>query len=311
LLDAMPRSLCLAVALAGCGAPAHTEPAPAAPAQTLPAAVAPAPREAAANAPAASNLIGSITRADDSVLLGTGAGLFRAAPRGGLAERVVGELRTPKGSGPVSSNLVVSSPVAGELLASGHPDSAGSPLPQNLGLIKSTDGGATWEPVSAFGRDDFHIIQAVGDRVVVVGADGSAIRMSTNAGRSFAVRRTPPAPPVDVAFDPGDPDRMAMTSEQGLYTSSNEGRSWRPRDTTASAHLAWSPSGELYRADPGGFVKVSRDGGKTWKHRGSVRRSVTKLAADAHGALYASVPDAKVVRSTDGGATWDPFIIVK
>jgi photosystem II stability/assembly factor-like uncharacterized protein len=256
-------------------------------------------------------VIGSIARADEAVLLGTGAGLFRAGPRGGLAERVVGELRTPKGSGPVSSNLVVSSPVAGELLASGHPDSAGSPLPQNLGLIKSMDGGATWEPLSGLARDDFHIIQAVGDRVVVVGADGSAIRVSTNAGRSFDVRRAPPSPPVDVAFDPGDPDRMAMTSEQGLYTSSNEGRSWRPRDTVASAHLAWAPSGELYRADPDGVVKVSRDGGQTWKHRGSVRPSVTKLAVDARGALYASVPDAKVVRSTDGGATWDPFIIVK
>ena len=46
------------------------------------------------------------------------------------AERVSGQLQGPDGSGEVSSNLVVSSPVAGELLASGHPDTAGSPLPQ-------------------------------------------------------------------------------------------------------------------------------------------------------------------------------------
>ncbi len=96
-----------------------------------------------------------------------------------------------------------------------------------------------------------------------------------------------------------------------MYTSSDQDRSWRPRDSAASAQLAWAPSGELYRADPDGVVKVSRDGGRRWKERGSVRPSITELAVDAQGALYASVPDGKVLRSTDRGATWEPFIIVK
>jgi hypothetical protein len=96
-----------------------------------------------------------------------------------------------------------------------------------------------------------------------------------------------------------------------LYTSSDQDRSWRPRDSAASAQLAWAPSGELYRADPDGVVKVSRDGGRRWKERGSVRPSITELAVDARGALYTSVPDGKVLRSTDPGATWEPFIIVK
>jgi photosystem II stability/assembly factor-like uncharacterized protein len=305
-------------ALAGCGGSsragsgdaAQTPPPAAAPFASA-GSVQPAPTPSAASD--SIDAIGSIARdpASHGLVLGSGAGLFRAAPQGGLAERVVGELRTPKGSGPVSSNLVVSSPGAGELLASGHPESPGSPLPQNLGLIRSTDGGATWKPVSGLGRDDFHILQAAGDRVVAVGADGSAIRISTDAGRSFGVRRTPPSPPVDVAFDPGRPERMVVTTEEGLYTSADQGKRWRPRDTVAGAQLAWAASGDLYRADPGGVVRVSRDGGQTWRKRGSVRQPVTELAVDARGALYASVADGKVLRSTDGGATWDPFIIVK
>lgn len=296
-----------AAALPGCSESSRTGPVTAGPAPTPPAA------DAAATAGrGATGLIGSIARdpADGTVLLGTGLGLFRVGARGGLAERVVGELRTPNGSGTVSSNLVVCIAGPGELLASGHAEAAGSALPQNLGLIKSNDGGATWKPVSGLGRDDFHIILAAGDRVVAVGADGSVIRLSTDAGRSFDVRRTPPSVPLDVAFDPGEPDRMAVTTEEGVYASSDEGRSWRPRDTVASEHLAWAASGELYRADSGGRVKVSRDGGQTWEDRGSVRPSITELAVDGHGAVYASVPDGNVRRSTDGGRTWDSFMLV-
>ena len=51
----------------------------------------------------------------------------RAVPcdRGEKAEHVVGELRTPDGAGPVSSNLVVRYAGPGELLASGHPEGGG------------------------------------------------------------------------------------------------------------------------------------------------------------------------------------------
>jgi hypothetical protein len=267
----------------------------------------------ATSASAADALVGSIAgdSAHDTVLLGSGAGLFRAAARGGLAQRIVGELRTPKGSGPVSSNLVVSSARPGELLASGHPETTGSPLPQNLGLIRSSDGGATWEPVSGLGREDFHILKAAGDRVVAVGADGSAIQLSSDAGRTFHRSRIPPSVPVDVAFDPGDPDLMALTTEEGVYTSSDAGKSWRPRDGGASAHLAWAASGDLYRADPGGRVLVSRDDGRTWKERASAGPPIDEMAADVHGALYGSTPAGEVRRSTDRGATWDPFILVR
>jgi len=267
----------------------------------------PRPPGSAANA-----FIGSlaIDPKDGTLFLGTGLGLFRLEPGSKKAERVVGELRTPDGSGPVSSNLVVRFSGNGELLASGHPEGGGSGLPENVGLIRSTDHGATWKPVSELGRADFHILQVTGDRVIAVRVEEENVEVSADGGRTFEVR-TPPALPVDVAFDPRDPSRMAVTTGQGVYTSSDEGRTWRLRDNLASEQLAWAAPDELYRSDPGGLVKVSRDGGETWSDRGSVGPSINELALDGDGALYASVPGGEVRRSSDGGATWESLVVLE
>ncbi len=47
----------------------------------------------------------------------------------------------------------------GIFYASGHPPGPGSDLPNPpLGLIKSTDGGQTWEKLSRQGESDFHAL---------------------------------------------------------------------------------------------------------------------------------------------------------
>ncbi len=252
---------------------------------------------------AANAFIGSLAvdPADGTLMIGTGLGLFRAAEGSSKAERVTGELTTPDGAGPVSSNMVVRYAGPGDLLGSGHPE--GSALPENLGLIRSGDAGDTWEPVSELGKSDFHILQASGDRVVAVRAEEADIQVSSDGGGSFAAR-TPPDAPLDVAFDPDDPKRMVVATQQGTFSSADEGNSWRPRDPIATEQLAWAASDALYRADPGGQIKVSADGGAKWTDRGSVGMSVNELAADEKGTLYVSVPGGEVHHSTDGGATW-------
>jgi photosystem II stability/assembly factor-like uncharacterized protein len=288
------------IALAGCGG---DEPAPTAE-QT------PTPNptiEAEPSEPgsAANAFIGSLAvdPADGTLVIGTGLGLFRAEKGQSKAVRVTGELTTPDGSGPISSNLVVRFAEPGELLGSGHPEGSGTPLPENLGLIRSTDAGDTWEPVSALGEADFHLIQARGDHVVAVGAEEADVQVSTDGGRSFEPR-TPPELPLDVAFDRQEPDRMLVATAQGTFSSGDGGRSWRPRDPIPSEQLAWAAPDAVYRADPGGLIKVSADGGATWKDRGNVGPTVNELAVDDDGTLYASVPGGEVHRSTDGGATW-------
>ena len=134
-------------------------------------------------------------------------------------------------------------------------------------------------------------------------AEETDIQVSTDGGASFEAR-TPPDIPLDVAFDPDDPARMVVATQQGTFSSTDDGNTWRPRDPTPTEQLAWAASDALYRADAGGLIKVSADGGATWKDRGNVGIGVNELAADEEGALYASVPGGEVHRSTDGGATW-------
>ncbi len=267
-----------------------------------------AQKTATPTGPSAANAyIGSIAVDEDgTVMLGTGLGLFRVEK--GEAERVVGALQTPNGSGQVSSNLVVRFAAPGRLLGSGHPD--GGTLPENLGLMRSADHGAHWEPVALLGTADFHILQAAGDRVVAVNADAKEIQVSDDAGGTFA-KKTPPDVPVDVAFDPRDPRRMVVATKQGTFTSLDEGGSWRARDPTPTEQLAWGADA-LYRADPGGRIKVSRDGGATWDDAGEVGGpTVNELAVDGAGALYAAVPGGEVKRSTDGGATWTRLVVLR
>jgi hypothetical protein len=260
----------------------------------------PPPEGSAANA-----FIGSIAvdPGDGTVFLGTGLGLFRI--QGRSAEKVVGELRTPEGTGRVSSNLVVRFAGPGELLASGHPDGAGA-LPENLGLMRSRDGGRRWEPVSELGSADYHVLQVEGERVLGVRAEEPDVEVSADGGRRWE-RRTPPAPPVDAAFDPRDPARMVVSTAEGVFSSRDGGRSWRPRDTVPQSQLAWARDA-VYRADPGGTVMASTDGGETWEERGSVQLTVNELAVDERQALYASVPGGEVRRSRDGGRTWRRFL---
>jgi len=169
--------------------------------------------------------------------------------------------------------------------------------------MRSDDAGDTWQPISELGDADYHLIQARGDHVVAVRAEETDVQVSSDGGRSFDAR-TPPDTPLDVAFDPRDPERMLVATAQGLFSSADGGRSWRPRDPIASEQLAWAAPDAVYWAVPGGAIKVSADGGATWKDRGSVGLPVNELAADDGGALYASVPGGEIHRSADGGATW-------
>jgi BNR/Asp-box repeat protein len=301
----------LTATLAGCGGddePAETAqtttPTPN-PTSEAPAAT-PAPPTSGANA-----FIGSIAvdPKDGTVILGTGLGLFRLEKGAKEAERVTGELQGPDGSGSISSNLVVRYAGPGELIASGHPEGSGG-LPENLGIIRSRDAGDTWEPVVEMGVSDYHILQASGKRVVGVKVDETDIQVAADVTGGFQAR-TPPEMPLDVAYDPQDPKRMVVATEQGTFTSANEGGSWRARDAIATEQLAWLKSEALYRGDPGGIIKVSADGGESWEDVGTVGMSINELAVDAGGALYASVAGGEVKHSTDGGKTWSTLVKLK
>jgi photosystem II stability/assembly factor-like uncharacterized protein len=248
----------------------------------------------------------SVNPGDGSIFMGTNTGLFQIPKAGGKPVKVTGTLKTSDDEGAVSESLVARFTGPDQLIASGHP-SGDSTLPAALGLIRSDDAGKTWESVSELGTSDFHALSRSGDVLVAPLYGQAQILVSRDDGKTFEPRVAPMAL-VDLAADPDDPKRWAATSETGIFVSVDEGRTWRQRDPTPNVRLAWHDSGELFRIDPGGPVKVSTDGGETWKDRGSTGGEPQALAVDDGGALYAATLDGKVQKSEDGGRSWTPLV---
>jgi photosystem II stability/assembly factor-like uncharacterized protein len=153
------------------------------------------------------------------------------------------------------------------LYASGHPSTGG-----NTGLIKSTDGGQTWQVVSTVLDPpvDFHAM-ALGKK----------------------------NPNVIIGFDSGG---------RGLFKSTDAGQTWEkldyPEYITA---LALSPDNpEIIFAGTGIGIFKSSDGGSSWSHLNQYRGlRVHALAFDADGALYTSTDTFGLSSSPDLTATWE------
>jgi photosystem II stability/assembly factor-like uncharacterized protein len=248
----------------------------------------------------------SVNPRDGSVLMGTNTGLFEIPKQGGEPGKVTGDLYTRNGEGKVSETLVAEFTGPDEVIASGHP-TGDSTLPPALGLIRSSDAGRSWDSVSELGTSDFHALSQSGDVLVAPLYGQAQILLSRDGGKTFEPRVAPMAL-VGLAVDPRDPERWVAASESGIFVSEDEGRTWRQRDPTPNVRLAWKDSGELNRVDPGGPVKVSTDGGKTWQDRGSTGGEPQALAVDDAGALYVATLDGKVQKSEDGGKTWTALV---
>jgi photosystem II stability/assembly factor-like uncharacterized protein len=189
-------------------------------------------------------------------------------------------------------------------LGSGHPDGRDR-LPPFLGLIRTTDAGRTWEPVSLLGKRDFHVLEAAGDRVYGFGSDfetrEAGLLVSDDAGRNWE-ERPAPEPLLSLAIDPEDPDRVLAAGEQGLHMSGDAGRRWRQLSAEVGL-LAWPRGGAAYLIAPDGRVQRTSDGGVHWTTMGDAG-GVPAAFESAGADLYVALHDGTVKRSTDAGRTW-------
>ena len=250
----------------------------------------------------------AIDPADGTLLMGSGPAFYRLAPGAKTPEAAKGALSTPRGSGTLTRDVIARFQKPGTIIASGH--SGESTLPPVLGLVRSTDGGETWQPVSGFGEADYHEIEFDGDRILALrNEDPGMIQVSTDGGSTWERREAPSASlPIDVAVDPGDSSQWAVSSDAGVFVSRNDGRSWRQRDTTSGARIAWGAPDALYGVGRDGTVRKSADGGTTWQETGSLGAAPTELMVSPKGELYASVAGGEVRRSADDGATWETVV---
>jgi hypothetical protein len=237
-----------------------------------------------------------VNPADGALFIATHTGLYRAG-KGDAKSVRVGD----------SKQDTMGFTVAGadRFLGSGHPDSQ-QDLPPLLGLIESTDGGASWEPISLLGEADFHVLRSAGARVYGYDASNDRLLVSGDAGRTWE-EADRPAPLIDLATDPDDSRHVvapaASDFSQGLYESRDGGLSW-DRIGDPVGLVAWPARDRLFLVDGGGNVLQSTNGGARFERRGAIGGQPAALLAQGAEELYAALHDGTIKRSTDAGATW-------
>lgn len=152
------------------------------------------------------------------------------------------------------------------LYSSGHPSTGG-----NTGLIKSTDGGKTWQLVSKVLEPpvDFH---------------------------AMAVSKSDPN--VIVGFDSG---------ARGLFKTIDAGKTWetlQPPEYISALAISPNDSDTIFAGTANGIFK-STDGGKTWNHLTYKGLTIFALAFDDDSVLFASVKTIGFAKSDNFGESWD------
>ncbi len=237
-----------------------------------------------------------INPTDGSLYIATHSGLWRTAPGETRAERVGNRMQDTMGFTIIGAD---------RFLGSGHPDQQqfrDEGLPPLLGLIESTDGGESWQPISLLGEADFHVLLSKGSRVYGFDATNERLMFSRDAGRTWTERR-PPAPLFDMAVHPSDLSRLIASGEGGLWKSTTEGREWS-LEGEGVGHLAWPAPRRLYLVTTTGLARMSPDGGERWTTVGDVGGEPAALLAQTAQELYVALHDGTVKRSRDGGRTW-------
>lgn len=123
------------------------------------------------------------------------------------------------------------------LYSSGHPD-PGAGLRDPFGLIRSGDGGKTWQKLSLEGESDFHMLAASWNtNAVYVWNTEKNSRMATpglyatlNDGFMWqrAVAKGLAGKPRALAVHPGDAKIVAVATSSAIYLSKNSGESFEP-----------------------------------------------------------------------------------
>ncbi|MDI2022319.1 F510_1955 family glycosylhydrolase [Paenarthrobacter nicotinovorans] len=192
----------------------------------------------------------------------------------------------------------------GVFYASGHPG-PGSDLPNPLGLLKSSDGGQSWEKLSRQGQSDFHALTAT--KTGIVAYDGE-LRQSAD-GQTWNTVAAGFAPAV-LAGHP-DSDTVLGTTTEGIQRSTDGGATWSlDKAGPVIQYAAFANPDEAAGVAPDGTTYYSADGGASWTKQGRVDGEVMAIAAlkgaDGKPWIWAATSDG-IVESTDGGTIFRPM----
>ncbi|CCQ46079.1 BNR/Asp-box repeat family protein [Pseudarthrobacter siccitolerans] len=231
-----------------------------------------------------------MNRQTDQVLLATHEGLFDVTKQPKSPATQIGDTNDLMGFTAAADQ--------GVFYASGHPG-FGSDMPNPMGLIRSVDGGKTWEQLSRQGESDFHALATAKSGLIAY--DGTL--QTSPDGKTWTSASAEFVPAV-LAGNP-ETDTVLATTRDGLQRSIDGGRTWA-LNTAAPViqFVAFASGTEVFGVEPDGAVHYSTDAGSTWTQTGSIQGQVQAITAvkktDGKPTIWAATTEGLVV-STDGG----------
>lgn len=203
------------------------------------------------------------------------------------------------------------------------------PVPphQPPALVRSDDGGATWQDVSAglalLPTFSVFVADPQTPGLLYVGTDDGAILRSADGGVHWNTSQLPAAAVQSIAVAPSDPAVVYTIADGELFASADAGSTWLKVSTNLVAwtftQLAVDPSSPATLVAGLAILNIptfagqalarSVDGGETWVVEQEFAPVVSRLLTlpSAPGHVYAGVRGGPgVLRSEDDGVAWSP-----
>jgi len=196
------------------------------------------------------------------------------------------------------------------LYASGHPSTGG-----NTGLIRSTDGGQSWESVAKVLEPpvDFHAMAVSrSDPNVIIGFDsgGRGLFKTVDSGKTWETLQYPDYISA-LAISPSDSQIVFAGTGKGIFQSNDGAKSWIQLDEYKGITIlamSFDENGVLYASNQFGLSRSS-DLGETWGKINKPDLTITSIAVDSQNKIiyiagYSSQGFQEVYRSLDDGVSW-------
>lgn len=198
------------------------------------------------------------------------------------------------------------------LYASGHPSTGG-----NTGLIKSTDGGKTWESVAKVLDPpvDFHAMAiSKSEPNIIMGFDsaGRGLFKTTDGGKTWDTLQYPDYVST-LAISPLDSQIVFAGTGKGIFRSDDGAETWTQLDEYKGITIlamAFDENGVLYSSNLYTGLSRSSDLGKRWETIKGPDLTITSITVDSQNKIiyvagYAPEGYQEVFKSFDDGMSWD------